>query len=104
VQSLSKRVEYLERVVSEMRRSRRATSSLYDSADELDRIPAASGASGGNATQRIPVHSKAPSLEDNQAALAIEDIALNRTSNQGLDDLRGTAGESRRHFRKRILT
>jgi hypothetical protein len=89
VRSLSKRVEYLERVVSEMRRSRRETSSFYESADDLHQMTTASGR---NETQRIVAHSKAPSLEDNQAALAIEDIALNRTSNQRLDDLPGAAG------------
>lgn len=76
-----------------MRRSRRETSSLYESSDDQRQSPVPRDVPGVNPPRSEVVHSKAPSLEDNEAALAIEDIAMNRTSNQRLDDLRGPIRE-----------
>jgi hypothetical protein len=48
--------------------------------------------SKGKRREVLP-YSKAPSLEDHNAALAIEDIALNRTSNTRLEGLRDSDGK-----------
>ncbi|GHJ83737.1 hypothetical protein NliqN6_0139 [Naganishia liquefaciens] len=74
-----------------MRKSRRYTASPYLDSDKSDGTTPEQSSAEEHTAKARQAFSRAPSLGDNQAALALEDIALSRDSNTRLDGLRNAA-------------